>query len=173
MRPGRIAAVALTALVGIALAGCAAAAPAATAAPASLTVSDAWAKAAGASEMTAAFGVLHNDTDADIRVTAASTPASTSTQLHQTTANAAGEMVMSEVKDGFVVPAHGTFPLEPGGNHIMLMGLTSALVAGDEVTITLTLDGGEPVEVRAPVKDYAGGNEQYEGTGEPSHGSGH
>jgi len=45
----------------------------------------------------------------------------------------------------------------------MLMDLTAPLVAGDDVTLTLTYSDGTSSEITAPVKDYAGANENYEG----------
>lgn len=84
-------------------------------------------------------------------------------QLHETVANDAGEMVMQEKQGGFVIPAGGSFDLEPGGNHIMLMDLTAPLAAGDETTFTLTFSDDSTYEFTAPVKDYSGANENYEG----------
>ncbi|HSP52928.1 MAG TPA: copper chaperone PCu(A)C, partial [Cryobacterium sp.] len=82
---------------------------------------------------------------------------------HETVANDAGDMVMQEKPGGFVVPAGGSIELAPGGSHIMLMGLTGPLAAGDEATFTLTLDDGSSLEFSAPVKDYTGANETYKG----------
>lgn len=169
--PWRAHAVGLAAAAVLALAACSA--PAGTADPtgpagataattpaASLTVSDAWVKAADAG-MTAAFGVLHNGTDADIEVTGASSPASPDVQLHETVATDGG-MSMRQVAS-FVVPAHGSFVLEPGGNHVMFMDLPAPIRPGDEVTVTLMLTGGGSLEFTAPAKDFSGANESYDG----------
>jgi copper(I)-binding protein len=156
----------VAALAAAALTGCATAAgdpqtPVATASD-SITIQDAWAKSAD-SGMSAAFGVLVNDGDADVTVVSASSSASTMIELHETVENDSGEMVMREVEGGFVIPAGGTFPLEPGGNHIMFMDVTEPLVAGAEVEITFTFDDGSTFTFTAPVKDYSGANENYEG----------
>lgn len=129
-----------------------------------LTVEDAWVKAAD-SGMSAAFGVLTNPSDHDVTVVSATSPASSALELHQTVSNDVGEMVMTPVEGGFVVPAGGTLTLEPGGNHIMLMDLTGPLAAGDEVPFTLTYSDGSSSDFTAPVKDYSGANESYEGGG--------
>ena len=157
----------LLAATALALSGCAsAAAPAASpsAEPAgqSVTITDAWVKSAD-SGMSAAFGTLENTSDHDITLVSAESPASTMLQLHETTANDAGAMVMQEKKGGFVIPAGGSFALEPGGNHIMLMDLAAPLTAGDEATFTLTFSDASTYEFTAPVKDYSGANETYEG----------
>lgn len=127
-----------------------------------LSISDAWVKAADEG-MSAAFGELTNDSDADVTVVSAETDASTMVELHETVENDAGEMIMREKSGGFVIPAGGSLLLEPGGNHLMLMGLTGPLEAGAETAFVLTLSDGSTLEFAAPVKDYSGANETYEG----------
>lgn len=86
-------------------------------------------------------------------------------ELHETVESDTGEMVMQPKEGGFVIPAGGTFDLAPGGNHIMLMGVTAPLTAGQEATFVLTLSDGSTFEFTAPVKDYEGANETYVGDG--------
>lgn len=127
-----------------------------------ITVSDAWVKAVSDGDMTAAFGELSNDSDAEVTIVSASTDAASMMELHETVPNDTGEMTMREIDGGFVIPAGGTFTLEPGGNHLMLMGLKSDIAAGDDVSITLTFADDSTLEVTAPAKDYSGANENYE-----------
>ena len=150
----------LTALTGC---GTEAADPASTSADA-VTIEDAWARASD-SGMSSAFGVLSNDGERDITVVAARSSASDMTQLHETTQNTAGEMVMQPVEEGLVVPAGGELLFEPGENHIMMMQLVDPLEAGEEVTITLTFDDESMLEFTAPAKDFGGGDESYDGSG--------
>lgn len=128
----------------------------------SIQISDAWVKSADEG-MSAAFGELTNDSDEDITVVSAESEASSMLELHETVENDAGEMVMRQIDGGFVIPAGGSLSLEPGGNHIMLMDLTAPLVAGAETSFTLTFADGSTFEFSAPVKDYSGANETYEG----------
>jgi copper(I)-binding protein len=51
------------------------------------------------------------------------------------------------------VPAKGTVTLEPGGLHVMLIGLNRDLAPGDGVNLTLDLDDGSRVQVQAPVRE--------------------
>ncbi|MEJ1090249.1 copper chaperone PCu(A)C [Microbacterium istanbulense] len=159
---------ALLAVATLGLAGCTAAdaetpAPAASAPAAdAITLDDAWVKSAEEG-MTAAFGVLINEADTDVTLVAASTTAAGMTELHETTADDSGAMVMREVEDGFTIPAAGDFALEPGANHLMLMELAAPLLAGDEVTVTLEFSDGSTLDVTAPVKDFTGAEEEYEG----------
>lgn len=183
MNTTRIATLTLAAVLGLALTGCTvtgsatndASASTSTSTPSSsadaVTIEDPWIKAADDGAMTAVFGILHNDTDTARTVVSASTDVSPEVQLHQTSADASGKMVMSEVDGGFPLAAHGSHTLEPGGDHIMLMGLDRDLVAGDEVAVTVTFDDHSTLDFTAQVKDYTGAQEDYAGDhGEsPSH----
>ncbi|KQW04742.1 hypothetical protein ASC66_13495 [Leifsonia sp. Root4] len=160
----RVAVLAAAAL--IALTGCATgAAPASDAqatAAETVSVHNAWVKAAD-SGMSAAFAELENSGSEDVTVTAATSAASSDLQLHETVENEAGEMTMREKDGGFVIPAGESLSLEPGGNHIMLMGLANPIKAGDELSFTLTFSDGSTADFTAPAKDYSGANESYEG----------
>lgn len=167
----------LALLSALALAGCGAQATAddPTSTPAteaaSVTLSDAWVKSAE-SGMSAAFGLIENTGDADVTIVSVTTPASTTTELHETVDDGTGTMTMREKQGGFGVPAGATLALEPGGNHLMLMDLTAPVVAGDEVALTLTFADDSTLDVTAPAKDYAGANETYAGDQADADGAG-
>jgi copper(I)-binding protein len=159
--------IAVLAAGALALAGCSTAASANSddsmeSTATALTTFDTWVKAVD-SGMTAAFGLVENPTDHDITIVSVTSSVSDSAELHETLENDAGDMVMQPIDGGFVVPAGEMLMLEPGGNHIMNMGVTGPILAGDDVTVTLTLDDGSTLEFTAPAKDYAGANENYEG----------
>jgi copper(I)-binding protein len=59
------------------------------------------------------------------------------------------------------VPAHGTARLVPGGDHIMLIGLSKPLENGDQVRVTLTSSTGQSFEWTIPVRSFAGADEKY------------
>jgi copper(I)-binding protein len=174
-------ALSVVAAAALALTGCASSAsppaPSAsaaatpTSAAAALAVSQPWVKAA-ASGMTGGFGVIKNTSDADITITGASTPAARMVELHETVVGSNGAMQMQAKPGGFVIPAGGELKLEPGANHLMLMGLSAPITAGTEVTFTLALTGGGSFEFTAVAKDFSGANENYveEGGAGMSHG---
>lgn len=60
-------------------------------------------------------------------------------------------MMMHEVEGGLALPAGQAVELKPGGNHIMLLGVTEPLEAGDTVPLTLTFASAAPLEVSAAV----------------------
>jgi hypothetical protein len=134
--------------------------PAAVAGP---TLKDGWVKSAPTG-MTAIFGTLDNPTDQVITVVSGASPVASMVELHEV-AMVGGAMKMRPKAGGFVIPAHGSHELTPGGDHIMLMGLKQAVKAGDPVTATLTVTGGATVTVSAIGKDFAAGNETYAPSG--------
>lgn len=132
-----------------------------------LRVESAWVKAA-AQGMSAAFGTLHNGSDADVTVVSAVSSASPMVELHETVMGTDGTMKMQVRKDGFTIPAHSTLALEPGGNHLMMMGLTQEIKAGEEIDFALTLKDGRTVEFMAPAKAFSGAKESYHEGGTPT-----
>jgi copper(I)-binding protein len=139
------------------------AAPATTAttsaAPA-LTIADPWVKTAKKG-MSAAFGTLVNNSDADVVVVSGTTPLSPKVELHEVV-ESKGKMVMQPKKGGFVIPARGSHELKPGGDHIMLMDIIKEVQPGAEVSFTLTLKDGGTFTFTALGKDFAGAKEDYQ-----------
>lgn len=130
-----------------------------------LEIADTWVKTAE-SGMTAAFGVITNTGDHDVVITAAHSDAAGMVELHEVV-----DEVMRPVEGGFVVPAGQSLTLEPGGLHIMFMDIPAAIMAGDEITITLVLEDGSELEFSAVAKDFSGANEEYEGGMDMDHSS--
>lgn len=158
----------LTALVAVTLlillAGCSGQTPATTApAPVGLTLRDSYVKAVpkdGEMPMSAIFGVLTNSSDRDITLVRGASDVAGSVELHEM-AMEGGAMKMRERKGGFVVPAGSELTLEPGGLHVMLIGLTRDIKAGDTVSATLTTADGQDVTVDAVGRDLPNANESY------------
>jgi copper(I)-binding protein len=123
-------------------------------------VDDAWVKATD-SDMTAMFGTVMNHSGKDRTIVSAKADVAGMVQLHETVADGSGATTMKEKKGGFPLSAGKSVTLQPGGDHVMLMGLKKKLQAGDTVTVTLTLDDGSAVKVQAPVKPFSGAKETY------------
>ncbi|MFR9749962.1 copper chaperone PCu(A)C [Nocardia sp. 004] len=142
---------------------------AATSAADAVTISDQWVKAAD-SGMSAAFGILNNDSDTPRTVVSASSPASERVELHEVVTDASGVTAMRPKPDGFVIPAHGQKNLEPGHDHIMFMDLLGPLRTGSETSVTLTFDDGSATTFTAQVRDFSGNQENYApGHADPDH----
>lgn len=128
-----------------------------------LSITDAWVKATDGAEdpsMTAAFGVIRNNTDKPLTIVSATNSASPHTELHEMAMDN-GAMVMRPIAGGIPVPANGSTTLGPGGLHVMIMDVAQPIKAGDDVTVTLTADDGSTLEFTALAKDFAGANESY------------
>lgn len=98
---------------------------------------------------TAAFMVLKNGGDKDVKVMKADNPASKLTELH-THINDNGVMKMRPVA-AIEIKAKGETKLQPGGLHVMLINLKAPMKEGDVVPITLTFDDGSSKNVDAKV----------------------
>lgn len=66
----------------------------------------------------------------------------------------AGEMMKMQKVDKIEIPAGETVKLEPGGYHIMLMGLAGELAEGSKITITLTFAEAGEKTVEAEVRAF-------------------
>lgn len=90
----------------------------------------------------------------DDRLTGGSTPRAASLQVHEMkTEN--GMMKMAELTAGLPMPAGQAVALAPGGNHLMLIGLTAPLVAGETVPLTFQFASAPAITVQAQVRQPA------------------
>lgn len=97
----------------------------------------------------AGFLTIHSTGPAD-RLIAFASPACTKPELH-THINDNGIMRMRQV-EAIDVPAGGDAVLQPGGLHLMCIGLTAKLVPGELVPVTLVFENAGEVAVSLPVK---------------------
>jgi periplasmic copper chaperone A len=61
------------------------------------------------------------------------------------------EVAGMQATDALVVPPHGSLVLQPGGDHLMIMGLTTHPRPGDQVHFTVQFDGGGTLQLLLPV----------------------
>ncbi|WP_442790305.1 copper chaperone PCu(A)C [Nocardia sp. CDC153] len=164
-RLGAAAAITTLALLPVACSNSQTASDAPAKAADSVRLSDQWVKAAD-SGMSAAFGTLSNASDKPVNLVAATSPASATVEIHEVVPDGAGEKTMRPKAGGIVIPAHGSATLEPGGDHLMFMGLKAPLRTGADTPITLTFSDGSTTTVTAQVRDFAGGKENYQPSGD-------
>ncbi len=106
-------------------------------------------KAMKAQRNSAAFMTLRNSGPA-VAVVAAESPVAEIVELH-THIHDKGVMRMRKI-DKIDVPAGGEVTLQPGGLHVMLLGLKQDLNEGDTITVTLKFNDGSSKVIEAPVK---------------------
>lgn len=98
-------------------------------------IDNAWVRATAPGQKVA--GVYMEITaDRDMELVAGTTPRADHVELHLMRMDG-GLMEMREL-ESIKLPKGKTVSLEPGGLHVMLIGLTSQIVAGEEVPVTLT-----------------------------------
>ncbi|MCE2570838.1 copper chaperone PCu(A)C [Motilimonas eburnea] len=102
----------------------------------------------------AAFLQLMNHSKEAVALVGASSDIAEKVELHNHIM-ADGMMKMRQVERIEVGPME-TVSLQPGGYHIMLMGLHGPLKEDQEVEFTLTFASGETVSFTAPVKSING-----------------
>jgi periplasmic copper chaperone A len=157
--------VALLALLGNALASQHAfPAENATFALGDLVVESPWARES-VTRTGAAYLTVRNGGDQDDRLVGVSSEVADKAELHSSVMQD-GVMKMRAV-EGLDVPAHGEAVLEPGGLHIMLIGLKAPLEEGKSFALTLEFENAGEIEVTTTVEDIAHG-----GGGGHDHGHG-
>jgi len=134
-----------------------------------LEVQDAFARATpGPVKNGAVYLTLKNDTMVDRRVVSAETTRAEKAELH--THIMENDIARMRRVDHVAAPKHGEAKFQPGGNHIMLMGLHGPLKMGEEFPLALILDGGTRVETTVAVIK-PGGTKAHAGHGNMSPGS--
>lgn len=144
-----ILAAAITVLIAACSGTTGSAAPSRSAPGSAITVRDAWVRPAPAGGESAAYLTITNAGSTD-RLTAVKCTIAASAMLHQTTTDPSGMTGMSMIPD-LPIPAAATVKLEPGATHIMLTGLSQALVTGTTVELRLVFDGAGTLTVPATV----------------------
>lgn len=122
-------------------------------AAAQVAVNDAWVRGTVAGQ-TATGAFMQLRAAADATLVSAASPVASIVEIHEMKMD--GGMMKMNAVDRLPLPAGKAVDLKPGGYHVMLMGLTGPLRAGEIVPLTLTFEDKAgrktAVEVRAPVK---------------------
>ncbi|MCL7455467.1 MAG: copper chaperone PCu(A)C [Anaerolineae bacterium] len=152
-------------VVGIALAACGA-----PAGP-SIQVQDAWARPAmagagmapagtaegamgqgmGAAGTGAVFMQLANEGQEADRLVGGRTEIAQVVEIHETRMEG-DVMKMQMLSEGLEIPARGSVRLEPGGYHVMLIGLKQDLAPGDRFELELQFEKSGTMAVEAEVR---------------------
>lgn len=109
----------------------------------------------------AAYLRIENGGDTSVRIVSGYSPVAGRVEIHAHEMDA-GVMKMRHLHS-LDVPAQGSVAFEPGGLHLMLIGLKEPLVAGKEFPLTLVFEDGGEIEV--PVQITSSGAPQRSGHG--------
>lgn len=115
-----------------------------------IVVSDGWARASiGAASNSAAYLTLSTEGETPDRLVAAATPVAERAELHEHLMED-GIARMRPVDAIDVTPSEPV-TLEPGGLHIMLIGLTEKLEPGATLPLTLSFEKAGEVEIEIDI----------------------
>ena len=124
---------------------------------ATISVTDAWARATMPGQPVSG-AYMNIQSDADARLISASSPLIPQVEVHEMKMD--GDMMrMREVKS-IDLPKGKTVSLQPGGYHIMLMNLKKPITAGEIIPLALVIESGgkqQTVEVKAEARAATGG----------------
>jgi len=99
---------------------------------------------------TAAFFTINNHSGKAVKLISASSKIADRVELH-THLKENGLMKMRQVQSVAIAP-HSHVSLQPGGYHVMFLGLKKGLNEGQTVAMTLRFDNGETIRINAPVQ---------------------
>ena len=118
--------------------------------PPGLAVTDAWARATPpGTPVAAVYLVIDNTGGKADRLLAVSTDRAGSAEVHTIVHD--GDLAMMRRVDPLHVAAGERVVFEPGGNHVMLMGLKSPLAEGESLTLVMNFERAGVLRVEARV----------------------
>ena len=113
---------------------------------------DVWSRPAPAGGTGVVYLTLENQGRQPDRLIGAKSDIAQAVELHRTIMEG-GVMKMQPVAGGVEVPARSRVIFEPGGAHIMLIGLKRDLKAGDRFTVELEFEKSGALSVESEVRE--------------------
>ena len=112
-----------------------------------LVITQAWSRATpGGAKIGGGYLTIENKGKTPDRLIGGSADVAGRIEVHEMTMKD-GVMTMRPLDKGLSVEPGKTVKLAPGGYHLMLIGLTKSLKAGDEIPATLNFAGGRHLKV--------------------------
>lgn len=114
-----------------------------------IEVSDAWARPALQGENGAVYFVVQNHDSETHEMVGIASDVAEAVELHESMMS--GDVMQMHPLESVALEPGTQVTFEPGGLHVMLVGLKKALAAGDEFEITLKFDNFEDIRITVPV----------------------
>lgn len=116
-----------------------------------LKIDHPWARATSpVAKSAGAFMMIKNSGTAPDRLIAVSSPIAKKVHMHKTIME--NDIMKMRPVNAVDIPAGGMAALEPGGLHIMFMGLEEPLAEGDSFPLTLTFEGAGSLDIVVDVE---------------------
>ena len=117
-----------------------------------LMVKDPYARSARPNAPTgAAFMMLQNHTDQDLKLIGVRSDVAKRVELHTHIDKGDGIMQMRQIEGGIAIPAGESHMMKRGGDHVMLMGLNLSLVDGETITVIFEFENAKDMTVEIPI----------------------
>jgi copper(I)-binding protein len=142
-----------------------------------LTISHPWSRATASSQKAGAvFMTITTNGKNEDRLIGAQSPDAEAAQIHGHTM--VNDVMRMRPVDGVAIPADGEAVLEPGGFHIMLIGLKAPLFEETVIPLTLVFEKAGKVEIEAVIeaagaRQPSGGTKPVSGGNQDSQPGGH
>lgn len=119
-----------------------------------LTISDPWGRPSPAMAQAAAFYMeITNPGSTEDTLVSATSPVCDTVELHQSVLDDNQVMMMSQLEDGIDIAGDATVMLEPGGMHIMCIGLDHELETGEMIKVQLRFAIAESRDIEVEIRE--------------------
>jgi hypothetical protein len=115
-----------------------------------ITLSNVFARATpGGAKVGAAYFKIRNTGDSPMALSTLRGDVAQRIELHSM--ELADGMMRMRPLDYILIPGGGTVSLKPGGDHVMMMGLSRPLIEGESFPLTLQFDTGLEINLTVPI----------------------
>ena len=124
-------------------------------APEGITVREAWIRATKTGENGAVYFVLVNDSTEQEELIGASSDLADAVEIHKSSLVAGTDVMQMNPVSSVALASGSEVTFEPGGLHVMLVGLKKELQVGDVIKLTLHFKKHADVPVNVSVAEFA------------------
>jgi periplasmic copper chaperone A len=116
-----------------------------------IQIRDAWMRPAAQGANGAVYFVIQNSTSKVDEIIQVSSEIAEAVEMHESKMN--GDVMQMNQRQSVPLGVNEKVTFEPGGLHIMLVGLREDLKNGDKIAITLHFKNHEDIQISVPVTD--------------------
>jgi copper(I)-binding protein len=116
-----------------------------------IEVREAWARPAAHGENGAIYFVIRNQARQADELTGVSSGIAEAVEMHESRMD--GDVMQMHQLQFIPLEANAEITFEPGGRHLMLIGLKKDLKIGDEIEVTLHFKNFEEINLLVPVRE--------------------
>lgn len=119
-----------------------------------MEIHQAWARPAAQGENSAIYFVIENHTSETQEMNGVQSDVAQAVEMHES--RMSGDVMQMNQLETVSLEPGAEVAFEPGGLHVMLIGLQQELKTGDEIEMTLQFKDFEDLKVRVPVREMPG-----------------